>query len=102
MCTQPAVSLDGATSAGPGETVDLGRNYAKHTAIVTATSSPTNVEVGLEFSHDGTNWARFNSANGSSFPFAVHTERVARYVRANLLTLSGGSSPTVTATIAST
>lgn len=100
MCLQPKASLDSAASAGPGAAIDLGSNFTHHTVIVNATGGP-NVAVYLEFSHDGQVWASQNSASGSSFPFAIHTERVARYVRANLATISGGTSPTVTATVAS-
>lgn len=100
MCNQPATSVDAATSTGAGSAIDLGHSYAWHTAVVWTTGSPS-VTVLLEFSHDGMHWASFNNASGGSSPFSVLTNRVARYVRANVTEFSGGTSPTVTVTIAS-
>lgn len=100
MCSQPEVSLDSVTTTGPGATVDLGRNYAHHTVVFWTTGNPTSLQVYLEISHDGQKWFPVNSGGGTPVG-STHADRVARYVRANLGSLTGGTSPTVTATVAS-
>ena len=64
--------------------------------------------VVLEGSHDGSAWLSLGQVSGSSAgPVSVTAPTsdipgtLVRYVRANLTALTGGSTPTVTATIAS-
>lgn len=60
------------------------------------------MNVALEGSHDGAVWTTLATASGSGPTAAAFVEgRPVRYVRANLTVLSGGSSPAVTATVAS-
>ena len=96
----PFTSLSGATSTGPGTTKDLEGAFGQHLMLVATTGSPAALTVDLEGSHDGVNWVVL-----SSFTIGGTHARLIdwplRYLRANLSTLSGGSSPTVTATIAS-
>jgi len=80
---------------------------------VSTTGSPSSVSVDLEGSLDGSFWFALGRLNDLSAltvgpdPYGgqdtsatfKHAHWV-RHVRANLLTLSGGSSPTVTALIA--
>jgi hypothetical protein len=105
--TAPFISLDGATATGPGEAHDLGGVYDHHTIVASQTGSPSSVQVVFEGSHDGQTWISLASLSFSSGPASATVPTTAvpgalvRFVRANLTTLSGGSSPTVTATIAS-
>lgn len=102
MCNQPAASLSAASATGPGEVIDLGGSMSLHTMVRTAAGGPTDMNVDMEGSHDGASWFTLASlTNSTAAPQAVTSERVVRYVRANLLSLTGGASPTVTATIAS-
>jgi hypothetical protein len=95
----PYLSLDAATAAGPGAVLDLGRVESEFTLAVFTTGSPSTCNVVLQGSHDGENWAGISGPasvglNNSNSGFLV------RYVRADCTALSGGTSPTVTATIA--
>lgn len=111
----PFVALNAATSTGPGSSVDLQGVSDAFTLYASATGSPTDWRVYLELSHDGSNWffagqvtntsaqytstkTNFGSVTGSSPPVSYVPH--ARYARANLTVLTGGTSPTVTATIA--
>lgn len=118
----PFKSLDAATSTGPGASKDLESVFRIHTIAVVVTDSPTTFTVKLEGSHDEINWYTSGDAQPiteSTASYVTHDLLSAvpetlqpqggqqgkaglwRYVRANLTVLTGGSSPTVTATIAS-
>lgn len=103
----PFVSLDAATATGPGASNDLEGVYDHHTLVVAATGGCT-WSVALEGSHDGSTWVslrNFGTFSAAAMagtvpdPDAIPGNLV-RYVRANLVTLSGGTNPTVTVTIA--
>lgn len=98
----PFTSLDAATVTGPGTAHDLGELADHHSLLWWSEGGPSS-RVDLEGSHDGEHW--FSLAVGSGgFALAPASSTpgvLVRYVRANLVTLTGGSSPTVTATIAS-
>ena len=99
----PFVSLNAATATGAGDSRDLEGSFDHHTLIVSSTGGAS-INVALEGSHDGTTWVTLaNAASGQvTVPNSgAATGPLIRYVRANLTMLSGGSSPTVTATIAS-
>ena len=110
---QPFVSLDGATTVGPGAALDMEDLFRDFTLCVTtagmATANPlSSITVELEGSHDGQNWAllEIRTVTGSSRT-TLHTANKAvtaplvRYVRANLVALTAGSgSPSVTASVA--
>lgn len=112
----PFVSLNAATSTGEGAARDLERPTRRFTMAVSAAGSPSSVVVDLEGSLDGSFWLSLGRQNGVGLltvgpdPYWVggntysgtemrHAHFV-RYARANVVTLSGGSSPTVTALIA--
>lgn len=109
----PYVSLNAATAVGPGAARDLEAISNEHSMLVHVTSSlgAPSYQLNLEGSHDGTNWismVNIQSTGGGSTPIDTMTSTSTsagsawvRYVRANLIQLSGGSSPTITATIAS-
>lgn len=98
----PFKSLDGAAVTGVGATHDLEGSLANHTMTVVITGAPTSLNVDLEISHDSVNWIAVGTASGSgAFKLVRGTVTVARYVRANLTVLTGGTAPTVTAYVAS-
>jgi hypothetical protein len=98
----PFRSLDAATSTGAGIAVDLGEVLTTHSMIAVATGSPSNRHVELQGSHDGFVWAVLATADPGDAGLATTVINTPlRYVRANLATLAGGTSPTVTVTIAS-
>lgn len=103
----PFQSLNAASATGAGAAHDLGVLADHHTMFVLTTGGATWTVV-LEGSHDGSAWLSLGQASGSSAgPVQVTTPTsdipgiLVRHVRANLTVLTGGSSPTVTATIAS-
>jgi hypothetical protein len=107
----PFTSLNAATATGPGASRDLETVGGYHGMIAWSTGSPATAQVTLEGSHDGSNWVILGTgvnATGGPASLIVPSSStpgnpglLVRYVRANLTSLSGGSSPTVTATIAS-
>lgn len=104
----PFTSLSAATATGPGASHDLGELAAHHTMLSTVTGRASGWTIVLEGSHDDAHWVSLGQSSGSStatiettVPTTALPGTLVRYVRANLTDLTGGSSPTVTATIAS-
>jgi len=97
----PFTILNAVTATGLGASKDLEGVGSTFDILLFTTGSPTTVTVSLEGSHDGTNWyAITNPVATLSVPHVSITGFLFRFVRANLITLTGGSSPTVTATVA--
>jgi hypothetical protein len=96
----PFASLENAASLGAGSAKDLETVQSDHTMIISATGLPAGFVVHLEGSHDDVTWIQLGSANEGTLVLTVTTHLV-RYVRANWISVNGGTSPTVTATIAS-
>lgn len=97
-------SLDQATGLGAGEMRQLFQPTAHHTIAVFLTGEPTGCVVVLEGSHDGYHWfpmGRVQCELVGGVKTLLPTSDLALWVRANLIELTGGDSPTVTATIAS-
>jgi hypothetical protein len=93
------VSLNAATAVGPGAPLTFSTPTLINGAIqVFSTGSPSFVNVEVEITLDGTNWVPDTQI--SSLPRYFQFQRVAFGVRANLIGLSGGTSPAVTAIIA--
>lgn len=112
----PFRTLDTATSTGPGATVDLEGMACRFGVQAIVTGSPSSIAFIIEGSLDGSNWDSiafpnstltggglvtfgdnpYDPGDGGGTQFAKYV----RYVRANLTTLSGGSSPTVTVWLA--
>lgn len=96
MCTQAQVSLDAATTTGPGTIIDLGHSYSTHTLFVfqSGGSDPT---VKLQLSHDGINWkTALGSAGAGGEGLTINI--AARYVRAYVQMYGGAP---ISASIAS-
>lgn len=112
----PFTSLASAAAVGAGVPVDLNGTSNEFSLVAFTSGTPTGFGVDLEGSHDGVNWFYLGltvaspgspisseytntNDNGGGQP-ATRVKPHARYLRANLTSLAGGTSPTVTATIA--
>jgi hypothetical protein len=101
-------SLDAATATGAGSALTFHVPQTRFSMHVKATGSPTACVVRLEGSVDGSFFASILEIDlsGGGLPDPMNTWNVSATVapfvavRANLISLSGGSSPTVTANIA--
>jgi hypothetical protein len=97
----PFVSIDAAASTGPGAAKDLEGVGSDFGVMVFATGTPSTVTVQLQGSHDNVNWFTVPTPTiTAADTYTNFPNFLCRYVRANLFALSGGSSPTVTVTIA--
>ena len=95
--------LNAVTSTGAGSSWPLRMGVKEHTVQATFTGNPTAVSIILEGSLDEQTWYQLavHNALGDDITnqqtmFHV-TSKLVNAVRINLSTLTGGSSPTVTA-----
>lgn len=97
------ISLNAVTATGAGLVMALARPRYNLSMQVSFTSNPSSVKVVLEGSIDGVNWfilATFDTgATSLSGDIVTASTVVVLLVRARLVTLTGGTNPTVTATI---
>lgn len=96
----PFVSLNAATSTGSGAEKDLEGTFGNHSILQSVTGSPTDWLIELQGSHDGVNWTTLAGLDENN-TFHSLVNFPLRYVRANLASFTGGTSPTFSATIAS-
>lgn len=93
--------LDGATSTGPGTAFmfDSLRQFVGAGFQVSFTGSPSDVEVQLQGTIDGVYWTLIGNWHSPESPglIANVTTIPILGVRANLIALTGGSSPAVDA-----
>lgn len=99
----PFTSLSGATSTGPGASAGSDELLSQMSCQVIAAGG-ANWEVDVEISLDGANWFLAEQIQSVNYPpgtdaLVGFTPPLAKYVRANLVTLTGGSSPAITALI---
>jgi hypothetical protein len=96
-----AVSLAAVTANGNGTAVDFGAARQNISLVIFTTGSPTGGTVTLQVSHDGTNWFASTTTATVSANLASGTLQNGawRYARAVLSGLTGGTAPTVTATL---
>ncbi len=98
-------SLNAATAVGAGDVAAIGGPAAlggvprKLSWEVRVTGAPTALQVDLEGSLDNTNWYQIDTYNVVANTLREVTQRGAKFIRARLVTLTGGTSPTVTARI---
>lgn len=95
-------SLNAATTTGPGAAVDLVTPRRSVRMTTTVTGAPSTVVVNLEGSLDGTTWTVLGASAGTAVvnnrPGSPYTDTVTsvgpevRYVRGNVVTLTGDSS----------
>lgn len=98
-------SLDAATATGLGDDLHFGLPKTKHSLQVIHTGTPTAVKVTLLGSNDGTNYTiigTWDSADGHVSTDMIFVDGApVTHVKANLVTLTAGTDPTVTAIITS-
>ena len=84
--------------------MDLGApQHVRVNAQFTLTGSPTTVSASIEGSLDGVNWeafADYSNAPGKSYMGNEAETLICTKLRMNLKTLTGGTSPTVSALMA--
>jgi hypothetical protein len=100
----PFTTLNAVTAVTTGVVKDLEGAFQTHTLIVHVTGSPTSWAVEFLGSHDGINWAGggpYLDQTIGATGYQTTNFHLYRYVRADLISFGGGSSPTLTATIAS-
>lgn len=90
------VLLEGATAVGAGTTFNLSAVRSKFTMVSAVTGAPTGVSLTLEGSIDGSTWYVLATSTSTTGDTQFAVDKPARYVRANLGTLTGGTAPTVT------
>lgn len=102
-----SVALDAVTGTGASAPI-WALGLTRWMVHVDLTGSPTSFQVDLEGSVDGTTWSDMASSSSTSstsefgYAPAGTSFRAYPYVRVNINTLSGGSSPTATVTIIGT
>lgn len=87
-----------AAQSATGATVSYDTfNTRVHTAQLVVTGSPLTCTYRLQGSNDATNWYDISGSDITCTSSAVQhvADKPSRYVRGNLLTLTGGTSPTV-------
>src|SRR3970040_898986 len=96
-------SLNAVTAVGAGDVAavsgvnPLGGVPRKIAWEVRVTGAPTALQVDLEGSLDNTNWYQIDTYNVVANTLREVTQRGAKFIRARLVTLTAGTSPTVTA-----
>jgi hypothetical protein len=97
------ISLNAVTAVGAGTAIMFDTPKSDASIQVQTTGSPTDVEINIEGTLDGVHFDRLGVwATGGGGPGNIigSTGKPVLGVRANLTTLTGGTSPTVTATVA--
>lgn len=102
----PQTSLAAATANGNGTTIDFttSRRTFGMQVVLGGDVVPTGGTIVLQLSNDSTNWtatalATFTIGTSVNKDFVYVVDKPARYARAVLAGLTGGTNPTVTATI---
>lgn len=91
--------LAGATATGPGNFIDFGNARNIFGLQVVTTGTPSTFTVKLELSLDGVTWLAATNTFTNASTTIVSNTGPARYARANLTALTGGTNPTFTAFI---
>lgn len=104
MAGRGGVLLDAVTGTGAGaRSIRFTVPRKEHTVQVVVTGAPVAVTIDLEGSLNGTEWFQlanyvFTAGDIAAEQAMFHvTNKPVMDVRANLVTLTGGASPTVTA-----
>ncbi len=88
--------LNKVSSVGRSDSFELPRVFKNYAWEIIVEGSPDNVEVDLEGSIDGENWFIIDTSYTTSKEVRYVSDKQIAYVKANLITLEGGSNPTVT------
>jgi hypothetical protein len=92
-----AVNTQAFSTVSAGATVDLGYARGTHTMQTKSTGTPATVSITLQGSLDGSTWATLATSTSTTGDMQQAVDKPVRYLRANLGTLTGGTTPTVTA-----
>lgn len=92
-------AMPGATATGAGNSIDLDHGRRTFTMQTVVTGTPVAVSITLQGSLDGANWTTLATSTSVTGDQQYVIDKPQRFLRANLGTLTGGTSPTVTAYI---
>lgn len=104
MALLPFRVLAAATATGAGAAVDLANVVDTFTAQYVTTGGPSGYAAKLQGSLDGATWVDLPSLNVTADGLVTNnatgvTRYAVRFIRANVTTLTGGTSPTVSVTV---
>lgn len=88
--------LDAVTAAVDGTALKLSHAFLNHTWEIVVTGAPSAVNVKLQGSLNGTTWYDLADSTTLTSEMKHLANKTVLYIRAKLVTLTGGSSPTVT------
>ena len=89
-------NLGTLSATGATISINLGRTPHKHTLQAVVTGSPDACAIQLEGSLDGSTWANLSGTQTCTSSVAFHVvDKPVTWIRANLTSLTGGTSPTV-------
>ena len=94
--TVETLPLNAVTATGASSTYQTKVEAAYFTWQITATGSPTTVSCALQVSNDGSTWTTIDTSTTTTEETRHVTGYSFKYFRANLATLSGGTTPTIT------
>jgi hypothetical protein len=89
-------SLNAVTATGNGTAFNLGTCHKDFGFQITTTGAPTAIAVQIQGSLDGANWSNIGNSQSAAGLYAVSPSAPCTWVRAQLNTLTGGTTPTVT------
>jgi hypothetical protein len=86
------------SATGAGATFDINGIQPRHGVSYTVTGAPATCTIDLEASLDGVFWVKIITGTVcTSSIYASVVDKPFRYIRPNLITLTGGTTPAVTA-----
>ncbi|MDP2362896.1 MAG: hypothetical protein Q8M94_03900 [Ignavibacteria bacterium] len=88
--------LNAVTGTGAGVSNTLKALFGKMTWEIVVTGDPTVVQVDLEGSINNSTWYALDSSTTLTSEMRHVVNKPVNYVRANLITLTAGTAPTVT------
>lgn len=95
-----ALSLNAATATGAGTSFTLAEETASGmTWTVVVTGGPSAVTTRLEGSLDDSNWFTLDTSTATTSEMRHVLSKDVQHVRCNLVTLTGGTTPTVSCRI---
>ena len=96
------VIMNAKATTGDGTVVRLQNPYTNHTWVTVVTGGPSATSITLQGSIDGTNWAVLDTTTTTTAEMRHIIYKPVLWIKANVGTLTSGTSPTVTVTLLST
>lgn len=93
-------AIDAATTTGAVTGITLQVPLSRFTSQCLTTGTPTTISVKLQGSLDGTNWVDLTTHSAVGFQHFIAGP--VKFIRGNVVTLTGGTSPTITLLVAAT